>query len=145
MQFFYSKSGKLNRFLSSLFGILLIRRYGIFVAPDTEIGVGLRLPHPDGIIIGKCVEIGDNCTIFQQVTIGSSRPGDFSLGKQPKIGNNVWLFSGSKVLGDIKLANNTVVGANAVLLSDTQDGMHYVGVPAKATGKAASNFLKYAH
>lgn len=54
------------------------------------------------------------------------------LGKQPKIGNDVWLFWGSKVLGDGILADNTVVGANTVLLTDTEDGMHYIGIPVKA-------------
>lgn len=60
MQFLYSKSGRINRFLFSLLGMLLIRKYRNFVALDAKIGMGLSLAHPNGIVNVKCVEIGNN-------------------------------------------------------------------------------------
>lgn len=131
MQYLGGKKDKISKFFSALCGYKLISKYGIFVYPENKIGNGLKIPHPNGIIIGKCVEIGQNCTIFQQVTIGSSKPGDYKKGMQPKIGNDVWLFSGSKIIGAITVADKSVVGANAVLTQDTEKNTTYIGVPAK--------------
>lgn len=105
--------------------------YGIFVHRETQIGLGLKLPHPDGIIIGKGVHIGDNVTIFQQVTIGSAHTGDWENGVQPVLGSNVTLFAGAKILGDIKVADGTTVGANAVLNKTTEQNTVWAGVPAR--------------
>ena len=109
---------------------ILVKKYGIFVSPMVKIGIGLRLPHPNGIIIGTN-GIGKNCTIFQQVTIGSARYGDAKKHLQPEIGDNVTLFAGCKVLGDIKIADGTTIGANAVVTKDTEANNTYVGVPAR--------------
>jgi serine O-acetyltransferase len=109
--------------LSQHLSHVLIKKYGLFISPKAVIGLGLSLPHPNGIIIGEAVKIGNNCKIFQQVTIGSLRPGDYKKGKQPKLGDNIWLFAGSKIIGDIILEDDICVGANSVLLTNTEGGI----------------------
>lgn len=79
---------------------------------QTSIGYGLRLTHPYGIIVHKSAIIGNNCTIFQYVTIGATgKSGNVA----PKIGNNVYIGAGAKILGDIRIGNNVKIGANAVV------------------------------
>ena len=105
--------------------------------PDVELGVGLKLPHPTGIVIAS-KSIGNHVTIYQQVTIGSARIGDYLAkggAKQPVIGNDVVLFSGSKIIGEITVADGSCIGANAVLTKSTSNDTTYVGVPARKTGK----------
>lgn len=129
-QYYYNK-GFIKNMLSKLYTYKLVKTYGIFINPNKVIGEGLKLPHPNGIIIGEKVNIGKNCTIYQQVTIGSSHIGDAKKGLQPQIGNNVTLFAGSKIIGNIKVADNTIVGANALLNKSTESNSIYVGIPAK--------------
>lgn len=126
-QFYSSNKARLRAILTRN---KLIHKYGIFVEPETSIGKGLKLLHPNGIIFGKRVKIGDNCKIFQQVTIGSKNNGDSLQGKQPSIGDNCTLFAGAKILGDICVASGTSVGANAVLMKSTEENSVYAGVPA---------------
>jgi serine O-acetyltransferase len=71
--------------------------------------------------------IGDYCTIYAQVTIGSVRAGS----TYPVIGNNVRIFTGAKVLGSITIGNNVRIGANAVVTKDVPDNCTVAGVPAK--------------
>lgn len=126
----YHSSNK-ARFRAVFVKMVLVRRYGIFISAGTKIGKGLSLPHPNGIIFGKCVMIGENCRIFQQVTIGSKNNEDSLNGRQPIIGAGCTLFAGSKVIGDINVAAGTIVGANAVLLQSTEENSVYAGVPAR--------------
>jgi serine O-acetyltransferase len=92
----------------------------------TQIGGGLLMPHPNGIVIHADVKIGPNCLIFQQVTIGSK---DDS--KPPTLGGRVDIGAGAKVLGEINIGNYAKIGANAVVLIDVPEGKSAVGVPAK--------------
>ena len=133
MQKINKKNFKYKNILIYYYKNQLIKKYGIFIHEDSHIGIGLKLPHPNGIIIGKNVTIGENCTIYQQVTIGSSRVGDYLIGdkSQPTIGNDVTIFSGSKIIGAINIANSTIVGANAVITKSTEENGVYVGIPAK--------------
>ena len=112
---------------------LLVYRYGIFFdfKDCSHFGKGLKFPHPSSIIIGSDVKIGENCVIYQNVTIGAARAGDAAKGKYPEIGNNCTLFAGCKVLGSVKVADGTTVGANAVLLKSTEKDSTYAGVPAE--------------
>ena len=109
----------------------LERRYGIFVGSGSLIGLGLKLPHPNGIVIGNAVVVGGDCSIYQQVTLGSRRVGDSKLGKQPHVGDGSVLFAGAKVIGDIELGEGTVVGANSVLTKSTPSYSTWAGIPAK--------------
>lgn len=109
----------------------LIKKYGIFISANTRIGQGLALPHPNGIIFGDSVVIGNDCTIYQQVTIGSANKGDYKLGLQPQVGNHCMLFAGAKIIGKTKVSDYCIVGANAVVNKDTKENGVYAGVPAK--------------
>ena len=90
----------------------------------TQIGGGLLLPHPNGIVIHPAVKIGVNCLIFQQVTIGS-RDSDV-----PHIGGHVDIGAGAKLLGSFEIGDHARIGANAVVLQDVPIGKTAVGVPA---------------
>lgn len=93
----------------------------------TRIGGGLVLPHPSGVVIHPEVVIGPNCTIFQQVTLGTTRgrPG------VPVLGGHVDIGPGARVLGPVRIGDHAVVGANAVVLRNVPAGATAVGVPAR--------------
>lgn len=101
---------------------------GADIPLNTEIGGGLLLPHPNGVVIHPGVKIGANCLFFQQVTIG------MKSGEVPIIGHHVDIGAGAKVLGGIIVGNNVQIGANAVVIHDIPDGAIVVGVPAKVVG-----------
>lgn len=97
---------------------------------ECHVGGGLRLPHGlNGIIIHKKAEIGNNVTIFPQVTIGANEP-DY-VNNVPKIGNNVFIGAGSKIFGRIFVGDNSRIGANAVVFVDVPPNATVVGNPAK--------------
>lgn len=130
MQYYNSKGG-MWRYYSTLLERKLWREFGCFINPKAVIGVGFHLPHPTGIVIGVASVLGDNVSVYQGVTIGGSRIGDAKGGNQPIIGNNVVCFSGSKVLGKIHIADNSIIAAGAIVLNNTEKGGVYVGAPAK--------------
>lgn len=122
----FSNSVRKKRYYSNL----LIKEFGIFCGFETKIGIGLKLPHPNGIVLGNGVKIGEYVTIYQQVTIGSAHIGDWKDAKQPIIGSDSVIFSGAKVIGNIVLAEKTIVGANAVLNKSTSKESVWGGIPA---------------
>jgi serine O-acetyltransferase len=90
-----------------------------------KIGGGLLMPHPNGVVIHPDVEIGPNCLIFQQVTIGTgSRPG------VPRIGGHVDIGAGAKILGGVVIGDHAKIGANAVVTCDVPAGAVATGIPA---------------
>jgi len=74
-----------------------------------------RILHPVGIVISNLAQIGKNCTIMQNVTIGQRNK------KVPKIGNNVYIGAGAIVIGDIVIGDNTVIGAGAIITKDVPE------------------------
>ena len=86
---------------------------------------GTIFPHPIGIVIGKQVEIGKNCVIYQNVTIGQEH------NALPKIGDNVCICAGAILLGDITIGNNVIIGAGSVVTKSIPDNAVVVGNPAK--------------
>ena len=114
---------------------------GIEIHPGAKIGKGLFIDHGMGVIIGETTEIGDNCTIYQGVTLGGTGK---DVGKRhPTIGNNVLIGAGAKVLGPFKVGDNSKIAANAVVLSEVPDNCTCVGVPArivKVNNRRVSNF-----
>lgn len=90
------------------------------------IGGGLLMPHPNGIVIHPDAQIGSNCLIFQQVTIGEG-----SIPGVPSIGGHVDIGAGAKILGGIKIGNHVKIGANAVVITDVPDYCVAVGIPAR--------------
>ena len=97
---------------------------GADIPIQCQIGGGLLMPHPNGIVIHPDAVIGPNCLLFQQVTIGQSNSG------VPVIGGHVDIGAGAKILGAISIGDHAVVGANAVVLRDIPMGATAVGVPA---------------
>lgn len=100
---------------------------GISIPPTVSIGKGLLIEHFGGIVINAGAKIGDYCTIAHCVTVGNKRPG----GKSPVIGNNVYICTGAKVLGEIVVGENSIIGANAVVIESVPDNSVAAGVPAK--------------
>ena len=102
---------------------------GIEIHPGATIGKGLMIDHGMGVVIGETAEIGDNCTIYQGVTLGGTGK---DVGKRhPTLGNNVMVGAGAKVLGPFKIGDNTKIAANAVVLDEIPEGCTAVGIPAK--------------
>lgn len=130
---FFGADSIIKKYFCKRYKRLLVYRYGIFfsVTEKSLFGKGISFPHPSSIVIGADVSIGENCVIYQNVTIGGVRRGEGRANKYPQIGNNCILYAGCKVLGGITLADDTKVGANAVLLKNTQSNGTYAGVPAK--------------
>jgi len=119
-----------NSKFKTLIKLWLVDSYGIFIGNNVKIGRCLRLPHPNGVIIGDKVVIHDNVTIYQQVTLGAKGIGNNGK-KYPIIEDNVILYSGSKIIGNITISRNCKIGANTVVTKTTEEGKTYIG--AKAT------------
>ncbi|MBE6550414.1 MAG: serine O-acetyltransferase [Ruminococcaceae bacterium] len=106
---------------------------GIEIHPGAKIGKGLMIDHGMGVVIGETTEIGDNCTLYQGVTLGGTGK---DVGKRhPTLGNNVMVGAGAKVLGPFKIGDNTKIAANAVVLEEIPDNCTAVGIPAKIVRK----------
>lgn len=122
--------GALGRLLSRF--VVLQHRFwsavcGADIPLNVEIGGGLMIPHPNGIVIHPDAEIGPNCLILQQVTIGTS-------GKSPGVAmieGHVDIGAGAKILGPVHIGAHSRIGANAVVLEDIPPGATAVGIPAK--------------
>jgi serine O-acetyltransferase len=108
---------------------------GIEIHPGARIGKCLFLDHGLGIVIGETAIVGDCVTIYQGVTLGGTGK---DVGKRhPTIGNNVTIGAGAKILGPIRIADGTKIGANSVVLKDTMLNSTAVGVPARNIKKRA--------
>ena len=102
---------------------------GIEIHPGATIGKGLFIDHGTGVVIGETAEIGDNCTLYQGVTLGGTGK---DIGKRhPTLGNNVMVGSGAKVLGPFKIGDNSKIASNAVVLDEIPPDSTAVGIPAR--------------
>lgn len=108
----------------------LARHYtGIEIHPAANIGKRFFIDHGMGVVIGETAEIGDDCTLYQGVTLGGTGK---DVGKRhPTLGNNVMVGAGAKVLGPVTIGSNTKIAANAVVLHPVSDNSTAVGIPAK--------------
>jgi len=102
---------------------------GIEIHPGAKIGRGLFIDHGMGVVIGETTEIGDNCTLYQGVTLGGT--GKESGKRHPTLGNNVTVGSGAKVLGPFTVGDNSKIAAGAVVLREVPPNSTCVGVPAR--------------
>ncbi len=105
------------------------KKTGIEIHPGATIGKNLFIDHGMGVVIGETTEIGDNCTIYQGVTLGGT--GKDKGKRHPTIGNNCTIGCGAKVLGPFTIGDNCKVAANAVVLNEIPDNCTCVGVPAR--------------
>lgn len=105
-------------------------KFGCMINRRASIGPGFKLPHPVGIVIGEGVTVGAHCTVYQHVTLGGARMGDWQAGQYPTVGDNVVIFAGAKVVGALSVGSNAVIGANAVVTRSVPPGDIAVGIPA---------------
>ncbi|MBQ2249982.1 MAG: serine O-acetyltransferase [Clostridia bacterium] len=119
---------------------------GIEIHPAATIGKGFFIDHGMGVVIGETTEIGDNCTIYQGVTLGGTGK---DVGKRhPTLGNNVMVGAGAKVLGPVTIGDNSKIAANAVVLHPVSENSTAVGIPAKVVrrdGQRIRNDLDQIH
>ena len=106
-----------------------VRKTGIEIHPGAKIGKGLFIDHGMGVVIGETAEIGDNCTIYQNVTLGGT--GKDHGKRHPTLGNDVMIGSGAKVLGPFRVGDGARVASGAVVLDEVPDNATAVGVPAR--------------
>ena len=105
------------------------RRTGIEIHPGAEIGKGFFIDHGAGVIIGETTIIGDNCTLYQGVTLGGT--GKEQGKRHPTLGNNVMVSAGAKILGSFKIGDNSKIGAGSVVLEEVPPNSTVVGVPGR--------------
>jgi len=102
---------------------------GIEIHPGATIGKRLFIDHGTGVVIGETTIIGDNCLLYQGVTLGGT--GKERGKRHPTLGNNVVVSAGAKILGSITIGNNVIIGAGAVVINPVPDDCTVVGVPGK--------------
>ncbi len=114
------------KFIARLISTVGRRRTGIEIHPAAKIGKNLFIDHGIGVVIGETAVVGNNCTIYQGVTLGGT--GKEHNKRHPTLGDNVIVGAGAKVLGNITIGNNVKIGANSVVLKDVPDNCTVVGV-----------------
>jgi serine O-acetyltransferase len=114
------------------------KRTGIEIHPGAKIGRRLLIDHGMAVVIGETAEIGDDCTIYQGVTLGGTGK---DVGKRhPTIGDRVIVSTGAKVLGPFNVGNDVKIGAGSVVLKEVPDGSTVVGIPGHVVkGKDKDN------
>jgi serine O-acetyltransferase len=98
---------------------------GADIPLNCRLGGGLLMPHPNGIVIHPDAEIGPNCLLFQQVTIGTRG------GAAPRVEGHVDIGAGAKIIGALIIGRHAKIGANSVVLEDVPAGATAVGIPAR--------------
>ena len=115
------------------------RLTGIEIHPGATIGKRLFIDHGMGLVIGETTEIGDDCTLYQGVTLGGTGK---DVGKRhPTLGNNVMVGAGAKVLGPVKIGDNSKIAAGAVVLNEIPEQSTAVGIPAKVVKKKGQKVI----
>ena len=110
------------------------RIFAVDINPAARIGIGIMLDHGTGIVIGETATLGDNCSLLQGVTLGGT--GKETGDRHPKIGANVMIGAGAKVLGNIKVGDCCRIASGSVVLKDVPRETTVAGVPAKVVGPA---------
>lgn len=109
---------------------------GIEIHPGAKIGQGFFIDHGMGVVIGETAEIGDNCTLYHQVTLGGT-----SWAKEkrhPTLGNNVVIGSGAKILGPFTVGDDAKIGSNSVVVKEVPEHSTVVGIPGRVVIQAGA-------
>jgi len=129
----YQRARSRNAGLAAKVAALRHRFWSIVTGADIplncNIGGGLLIPHPNGIVIHPDAEIGPNCLLFQQVTIGATASG------VPRLGGHVDVGAGARLIGAIAIGDHAKIGANAVVTTDVPAGATAIGIPARIIEK----------
>src|SRR6516165_3591494 len=119
-----------GRFISHIGRVLT----GIEIHPGARIGRRLFIDHGMGVVIGETAEIGDDCTLYQGVTLGGTSL-DRGQKRHPTLGNGVIVSVHAQVLGPFRVGDGARIGAQAVVLSEVPEGATMVGIPAKPVAR----------
>ena len=110
---------------------------GIEIHPGAVIGKKLFIDHGMGVVIGETSIIGNDCTMYQGVTLGGT--GKDRGKRHPTLGNNILVGSGAKILGPINIGDNVKIGANSVVIKDVPNNCTIVGIPGEILEKKIKN------
>ena len=122
---------------------------GIEIHPKAEIGKNLFIDHGMGVVIGETSKIGDNVTIYHNVTLGGIAPSINSndqrnMKRHPTLEDNVVVGSGAQILGPIIVSKNSLIGSNSVVTKNVPEKSVMAGIPARRVGDATKGFKPYA-
>lgn len=121
----------LARFLSQVARFLT----GIEIHPGATIGKRLFIDHGMGVVIGETAIIGDDCTLYQGVTLGGVGTGQYQVKRHPTLKDGVTIFSGAKIIGNVTIGEKSIIGAMAVVLDDIPSCCTAVGISAHIVRK----------
>ncbi len=110
------------------------RIFAVDIHPAAQFGKGIMLDHATALVVGETAVVGDNCSFLHAVTLGGS--GKESGDRHPKIGDNVLIGAGAKVLGNIRVGRCSRIAAGSVVLNEVPNNTTVAGVPAKVIGPA---------
>lgn len=110
------------------------RIFAVDIHPAARVGKGIMLDHATGLVVGETAVVGDNCSFLHAVTLGGS--GKETGDRHPKIGDNVLIGAGAKVLGNIRVGRCSRIAAGSVVLNEVPPNTTVAGVPAKVVGPA---------
>lgn len=116
---------------------------GIEIHPGAQIGRRFFIDHGSGVVIGETTEIGDDCLLYQGVTLGGT--GNEKGKRHPTLGDRVVVGTGAKVLGSIRIGNDVKIGAGSVVVHPVPDGSTVVGIPGRVvrTRREAAGLLEH--
>ncbi len=117
----------LARFLSQIARFFT----GIEIHPGATIGKRFFIDHGMGVVIGETTIIGDDCILYQGVTLGGVGTGEHKVKRHPTLQNNVMIFAGAKIIGDVTVGENSIVGASSVVLKDVPPNCTVIGIPGR--------------
>ena len=126
------------KFLANILTRIIQVLYGIDISYEAELGNGILILHGVGLVIGRGVKMGNRVKLYQGVTLGVNDA--FYKGLKyaqsfPKLGSNIIIGSGAKILGPVKIGNNVIIGANSVVTQDIPDNSIVAGIPGKVVKK----------
>lgn len=120
--FFYKH--KFNR-ISKYLAYKLYRKYNCWISPKAQLGKNILFPHPLGIVIGEGAIIGDNCIIYQNVTIGRKK---IDIEEYPELKNGVIVYSNATIIGGITIGEESTIGCNTIVLKSVEPNSKCIGV-----------------
>ncbi|MBR6934428.1 MAG: serine O-acetyltransferase [Clostridia bacterium] len=118
------------KFIARWISQICTRRTGIEIHPGATIGEELFIDHGHGVVIGETAVVGNNCTIYHQVTLGGTGH-EKHCKRHPTVGNNVLIGAGSKILGPVTVGDNAMIGAGSVVVNDVPPCTTVTGVKAQ--------------
>lgn len=104
---------------------------GIEIHPGATIGKRFFIDHGMGVVIGETTIIGDDCILYQGVTLGGVGTGEHKVKRHPTLKNNVMVSAGAKVIGDVTIGDNSIIGASSVVLKDVPANCTVIGIPGR--------------